>query len=106
MNTDHSREPSKPVSAQSFEPFPIPARVPVFPLPNLVFFPKTYLPLHIFEPRYRQMVIDATMTGRCIGMALFKEGWQDHYYGNPRIFDLGCVGRVVSIQNLADGRSN
>lgn len=84
----------------------IPDRIPLFPLPNLVFFPKTYLPLHVFEPRYRQMVIDATMTGHHIGMALFKEGWQEHYYGNPPIFDLGCVGRVVSIQNLADGCSN
>lgn len=84
----------------------IPDRIPLFPLPNVVFFPRTYLPLHIFEPRYRQMVIDVAMTGHCIGMALLKEGWEEHYYGNPAIYELGCVGRVVSIQNLADGRSN
>lgn len=84
----------------------IPDRIPLFPLPNVVFFPRTYLPLHIFEPRYRQMVIDVATTGHCIGMALLKEGWQENYYGNPAIYELGCVGRVVSIQNLADGRSN
>jgi uncharacterized protein len=84
----------------------IPDRIPLFPLPNTVFFPRTYLPLHIFEPRYRRMVIDVTTTGHCIGMALLKEGWEENYYGNPAIYELGCVGRVVSIQNLADGRSN
>jgi Lon protease-like protein len=52
------------------------------------------------------MVIDVTTTGNCIGMALLKEGWQENYYGNPAIYGLGCVGRVVSKQNLADGRSN
>lgn len=95
-------------SCSTTEPSPclIPDRVPLFPLPNLVFFPRTYLPLHIFEPRYRQMVIDTTTMGHCIGMALFKEGWQENYYGNPAIYTLGCVGRVVSIQNLPDGRSN
>jgi uncharacterized protein len=95
-------------SCSTAEPFPcpIPDRIPLFPLPNIVFFPKTYLPLHIFEPRYRWMVIDASETGHCIGMALLKEGWQEQYYGNPPIYDLGCVGRVVSVQNLTDGRSN
>ena len=65
-----------------------------------------YVPLHIFEPRYRQMVADAHTMGNCIGMALFKEGWQEHYYGNPAIYGFGCVGRIVSQQNLPDGRSN
>jgi len=65
-----------------------------------------YLPLHIFEPRYRQMMADAHTMGNCIGMALFKEGWEENYYGNPPIYTLGCVGRVVSKENLANGRSN
>lgn len=84
----------------------IPDRIPLFPLPTIVFFPRMYLPLHIFEPRYRQMVTDAGTMGNCIGMALFKEGWEENYYGNPAIYALGCVGRVVSRQNLPDGRSN
>jgi Lon protease-like protein len=94
------------VTPEPIEPFPIPERLPVFALPNVVFFPKTYLPLHIFEPRYRQMVADASAGGQCIAMALLKEGWETEYYGNPPVFPTVCVGRLVSVQPLADGRSN
>jgi uncharacterized protein len=86
--------------------FQVPPRIPVFALPSGVLFPKTYLPLHIFEPRYREMVADAAAQGQCIGMALFKEGWEEDYYRNPPIFQIGCVGRLVSQQRLPDGRSN
>lgn len=86
--------------------FHVPDRIPLFPLPNVVFFPKTYLPLHIFEPRYREMVSDVAAGGQCVGMVLLKEGWEQDYYGNPPIFDIGCVGRLVSVQGLPDGRSN
>lgn len=65
-----------------------------------------YLPLHIFEPRYRAMVSDAAAGGQCVGMALLKEGWEEDYYGNPPIFATGCVGRLVSVQPLQDGRFN
>lgn len=92
--------------ADKAPPFAIPERIPLFPLPNVVFFPKTYLPLHVFEPRYRQMVADAAAGGQCIGMALLKEGWEEQYDGNPPIFSVGCVGRLASIQTLPDGRSN
>ncbi len=84
----------------------VPDCIPVFALPNLVFFPKTYLPLHIFEPRYREMVTDASAEGRCIGMALLKEGWEDDYLGEPPVFPIGCVGRLVTVQRFPDGRSN
>ena len=106
MQIDRERDPSGRVRAEQVEPFPIPDRLPVFPLPNVVLFPKTYLPLHIFEPRYRQMVADATIGGQCIAMALLKEGWETDYYGNPPIYPIMCVGRLVSVQSLADGRSN
>lgn len=106
MQIDRERTPSDRAPAEQSDPFPIPNRVPVFPLPNVVFFPKTYLPLHIFEPRYRQMVADATNDGRCIAMALLKEGWESDYYGNPEIYLTVCVGRLVSVQPLSDGRSN
>lgn len=84
----------------------IPDRIPVFPLPNIVFFPKTYLPLHIFEPRYREMIGDIAAEGQCAGMALLKEGWEQDYYGNPPIYEVGCVGRLISVQRLPDGRYN
>jgi Lon protease-like protein len=106
MQIDHEREPTGRAHSERIEPFPIPTRLPVFSLPNVVFFPKTYLPLHIFEPRYRQMVADATMGSRCIAMALFKEGWETDYYGNPAIYPTLCVGRIMSVQPLPDGRSN
>lgn len=106
MQIDHERKPTGRPSSERVEPFPIPNRLPVFPLPNVVFFPKTYLPLHIFEPRYRQMVADATMGHRCIAMALLKEGWEADYYGNPAIYPTLCVGRIMSAQPLSDGRSN
>ena len=54
-------------------PIAIPSVIPLFPLPNVVFFPRTYLPLHIFEPRYRHMVRDAASSHRMIGMVLLKE---------------------------------
>jgi uncharacterized protein len=106
MHIDPSREPSSRLSSEKADFFPIPERLPVFPLPNVVFFPRTYLPLHIFEPRYRRMVADAAAGGQCIAMALLKEGWEEEYYGNPPIYPVACVGRLVSVQPLPDGKSN
>lgn len=106
MPTNHMRDTSDPLSAEKAPLCSIPERVPVFPLPNVVFFPKTYLPLHIFEPRYRRMVADAAAGAQCIAMALLKDGWETDYYGNPPIYPMLCVGRLVSVQPLADGRSN
>ncbi|WP_447964086.1 LON peptidase substrate-binding domain-containing protein [Nitrospira sp. Ecomares 2.1] len=92
-------------SAES-DTFPIPDIVPIFPLPTTVFFPETYLPLHIFEPRYREMVRQASAQGDCIGMALLKEGWEDEYEESPPIYPIGCVGRIISSHKLPDGRFN
>ena len=87
-------------------PITIPSVIPLFPLPNVVFFPRTYLPLHVFEPRYRHMVRDAASSHRMIGMVLLKEGWESDYEGRPPIFPVGAVGRMVAVQNLSDGRFN
>ena len=87
-------------------PITIPSVIPLFPLPNVVFFPRTYLPLHVFEPRYRHMVRDAAASHRMIGMVLLKEGWESDYEGRPPIFPVGAVGRMVAVQNLSDGRFN
>lgn len=106
MQIDRERDQPTRDPYDKAAPFAIPERVPVFALPNIVFFPKTYLPLHIFEPRYRQMVADASVGGQCVAMALLKEGWETDYYGHPAIYPIGCVGRLVSVQPLADGRSN
>jgi Lon protease-like protein len=78
--------------------------IAIFPLPNVIFFPKTLLPLHIFEPRYRQMVQDTIATKQLIGMFLLEDGWQENYYGNPNIHSIGCAGEMIHVETLPDGK--
>ncbi len=80
--------------------------LPVFPLPNAVFFPGTLLPLHVFEPRYKAMIAHAMETEQRIGIALLKPGYEAEYYGEPPIHDVIAVGEVVMLRMLPDGRSN
>jgi hypothetical protein len=85
----------------------LPATIPLFPLPNAVLFPGVPLPLHVFEPRYREMVRDVERSAdRMIGMVLLRGDWRKDYYGSPEVFPLGCAGRMVSVEALADGRYN
>src|SRR5262245_33459260 len=84
----------------------LPDVIPVFPLPNVVFFPRMPLPLHIFEPRYREMVRDAAQGARFIGMVLLRDDWERDYRGNPPIFATGTVGEMVRVEELPDGRFN
>jgi Lon protease-like protein len=76
---------------------------PLFPLPNVVHFPHLLLPLHIFEPRYRQMVGDALSGTRLIAMALLKPGWVTTE-GSPPIYETVCLGRITAEQHAPDGR--
>jgi Lon protease-like protein len=78
----------------------------VFPLPNVVFFPKTLLPLHVFEPRYRQMIADALEGDQSVCVALLKPGWEADYEGAPEVYPVACLGRIVQHQKLPDGRFN
>jgi len=80
--------------------------ISVFPLPNVVFFPQTNLPLHIFEPRYSQMIRETQENHQLIGMFLLRPGWQDDYYGNPPIYSVGCAGELAYVESLADQRYN
>lgn len=82
----------------------LPATIPLFPLPNAVLFPKMALPLHVFEPRYRKMVVDAWASHRTIGMTLLKPGWEGDYHGRPAVYELGCAGTIEQCEALADGR--
>ena len=85
----------------------LPDIIPVFPLPNVVLFPQVQLPLHIFESRYREMVRDIAGTAQpLMGMALLRGEWQEQYEGNPPIFPIGCVGKMVKTVPLPDGRFN
>jgi Lon protease-like protein len=78
----------------------------LFPLPNLVLFPQVIQPLHIFEPRYRQMAADALDEDRFIALALLRPGWEPDYGGTPPIFSTACLGKIVADQCLPDGRFN
>ena len=81
------------------------ARLPIFPLPNAVFFPGTTLPLHLFEPRYRKMVEDCMQHGpRVVAVTLLRPGWEKDYEGRPPIHETAGVGRIVSHEALDDGR--
>jgi uncharacterized protein len=80
--------------------------VPLFPLPNVVLFPRAILPLHIFEERYKAMTADALTADKRIAMALLKPGWEKDYYGRPAIEPVVCVGTIVSHERLADGKYN
>jgi len=77
---------------------------PVFPLPNVVLFPKAVLALHVFEPRYRLMMAQVIQGGQLICMALLKPGWESDYYGTPEVHPIACVGRIRQYQTLPDGR--
>src|SRR5258708_20153721 len=80
--------------------------LPLFPLPNVVLFPNVFLPLHIFEPRYREMITDALASDRMIGMVLLRPGWERDYEGRPPIYPIGCTGVLTHHERLADGRYN
>ena len=80
--------------------------LPLFPLPNLVFFPRTRLPLHIFEPRYRKMISDAVAADQRFGIVLLRPGWESDYFGAPPIHTCGTVGQIEQAVPLDDGRYN
>ncbi len=80
--------------------------LPLFPLPSTVLFPNVFLPLHVFEPRYREMVRDALESDRLIGMVLLKPGWERDYEGRPQVFPVGCSGVITHVEELTGGRYN
>ena len=80
--------------------------LPLFPLPETVFFPHTLLPLHIFEPRYRAMVADCLAGEKRMVVVRLLPGWEQDYYGRPPIHTVAGVGEVVEVERLPDGRYN
>jgi Lon protease-like protein len=78
----------------------------LFPLPNLVLFPHVMQPLHIFEPRYRELLEEALATDSLITMAVLAPGWQKNYEGRPPLFPVACLGRVAVHHRLSSGEYN
>src|SRR4051794_27863830 len=93
------------MAADDMNPF---SAVPLFPLPNVVLFPRAVLPLHIFEERYRAMSRDVLLNSgeKYIAMALLKPGWERDYYSRAAIEPIVCVGRILTHEQLADGKYN
>lgn len=85
------------MSPELQKPNPLTHKLPVFPLPDTVFFPGTALPLHVFEPRYREMVRDATAGSGLIVVSLQT---------GDSFEELGTVGRISDLEPLEDGRFN
>ena len=80
--------------------------LPIFPLPDLTFFPRTMLPLHIFEARYRAMVTDCLSRDKRLAVVGLKPGYEASYEGRPAVHEVSGVGRIVQWERLATGRYN
>lgn len=80
--------------------------VKLFPLPNVVLFPNAVLPLHVFEPRYCEMLADSLSSDRLLAMAVFKPGWESQYEQRPPVAPTVCVGRVISHTACENERHN
>jgi Lon protease-like protein len=78
----------------------------LFPLPGVVLFPHVVLPLHVFEPRYRRMTEAALAGDRLITIVALKAGADPGGPGAPAIEPVGCLGRILNCERLADGRFN
>ena len=84
----------------------LPPTIPIFPLPNVVLFPNVFLPLHIFEARYRAMVGEALGGDRIIGMVLLQPKYEANDEDRPPVFAVGCAGMITHAEPLSDGRFN
>jgi Lon protease-like protein len=93
-----------PQSSMQFER--LPESIPLFPLPDATLFPLVARPLHIFEPRYREMVADALRGNRIIGMVTLQPGYEADYNGRPAIFQIGCAGLITDVEELPTGEYN
>ena len=83
-----------------------PLILPIFPLPDVTFFPHTLLPLHVFEARYRAMVMDALARDRRLAVVKLKPGFEASYAGKPAVHAVAGAGEIVSWERLATGRYN
>ena len=79
----------------------LPRTIPIFPLSNFIIFPKTTVPLNIFEPRYIQMIDDSMKSHRMIGIVQPKKSTENE---KPKVYNIGCMGRITSFNETEDGR--
>ncbi|MBP1770917.1 MAG: putative Peptidase lon-like [Holophagaceae bacterium] len=85
----------------------LPAILPLFPLPQVVLFPETFLPVRIFEPRYQEMTVDVLNSHHHLVLTLMRENPEPGSLGESApIFDIGCLAEVVRAEPLTGGRWN
>jgi Lon protease-like protein len=82
----------------------VPDVIPIFPLPRVVLLPAEVLPLHVFEPRYLELVRDALASHRVIGMVEVLPGHERELPGSPPVRDVGCVWFIAAHEEIEDGR--
>jgi Lon protease-like protein len=80
----------------------LPIKIPVFPLSNFIIFPKTTVPLNIFEPRYIDMINDSMKSNKLIGMIQPKKSSNNQLI--PILHNIGCLGKITSFSETNDGR--
>lgn len=80
--------------------------IPLFPLPGTVFIPHTLLPLHVFEPRYRDLVDDVMSGSKILAVPRLRPGWERQYDGSPAVFETAGFGKIIQYDPLPDGRAN
>ena len=80
----------------------LPKKLPVFPLSNFIIFPKTTVPLNIFEPRYIDMINDSMKSNKLIGMIQPKSLENEENF--QELHNIGCAGRITSFKEMGDGR--
>ena len=78
--------------------------LPIFPLANCVLLPGGLLPLHVFEPRYRELTRDCLAGHQLMGVARLRPGYEMTYYGRPPVYEKCGVGRIICSEELPDGR--
>jgi len=81
----------------------LPKKIAVFPLSNFIIFPKTTVPLNIFEPRYIDMINDSMKSNKFIGMIQPKNSNKETNF-NPQLYEIGCLGKITSFKETEDGR--
>ncbi|MBI1847676.1 MAG: LON peptidase substrate-binding domain-containing protein [Candidatus Rokubacteria bacterium] len=80
--------------------------LPLFPLPDVTFFPSTFMPLHVFEARYRALVTDALARDRRLAVVKLKPGFEKDYDGRPAVHAVAGAGEIVNWERLSTGRYN
>ena len=82
--------------------YDLPNKIPVFPLSNFIIFPKTSVPLNIFEPRYIDMINDSMKSNKMIGIIQPRASNTENSV--PNLYDIGCLGKITTFQETEDGR--